>query len=97
MHVSQLKKHIASDLQVSTDLTTIPDADSAAPQPIAVLDSRLVSRGSSTVTELLIHWSGLSPTLVTWEECQDFYRRYKSVPACGQDGFRGGDSVMSRA
>jgi len=93
VHVSQLKKHIAPHLQVSSDLTVFPDADSPQDVPIAVLDSRLVHHGSSTATHLLIQWSGLPSTLATWEERQDFRRRFPAASACGQADSRGGDSV----
>jgi hypothetical protein len=95
VHVSQLKKHIAPHLQVSTDLTVIPDVEIDPPTPIVVLDTRMVSRGSSTTTQLLIQWSRFPSTMTTWEEQKDFCRRYSAAPACGQAGFRGGDSVMN--
>lgn len=63
--------------------------------PVALLDHRIVSKGSSPVSQLLVQWSALPSDLATWEEVHDISRRFPDAPAWGQAGFRGGGSVMS--
>jgi hypothetical protein len=71
VHVSQLKKHIPAATSVCPDQTTISTDPKALLVPEKFLDSKLVQRGSSTETLLLVQWSFLPPELATWEELQD--------------------------
>jgi len=96
VHVSQLKKHISSQVQVSSDLSAIPLDPSTELVPIAVIDSKIVEHGSSLVTKLLIHWSDLPATLATWEEYHECHRRFPVAPAWGQAGSRGGGNVTGQ-
>lgn len=95
VHVSQLKKFVPPHIQVTSDLSVLPDADTAPALPVAVLDSRTVQKGSSTITKLLVQWSDQPAALATWEEIHDLHRRYPDAPACGQAVFRGGGSLMT--
>lgn len=95
VHVSQLKKHISSTISVSQHFPPIADTAPVYMIPVALLDHRVVSHGSSVVSQLLVHWSDLPASLATWEETQDLRRTFTDAPAWGQAGFRGGGSVMS--
>jgi len=95
VHVSQLKKFVPPHTQVTFDLSAIPDDCTDPPSPIAVLDSRVVQHGSSTLTKLLVQWSDQPASLATWEELHDLHRCYPAATACGQAVFQGGSSVMT--
>ena len=56
VHVSQLKHHISSKDQVSSDLNSLPDEATPDVSPVAVLDRRSIRSGVSPKTELLIQW-----------------------------------------
>ena len=49
VHVSQLKKHIGPQVQVSSDLSSIPVDHSAELLLVAVIDTKLVTRRSLVV------------------------------------------------
>jgi len=93
VHVSQLKKHIGPQVQVSSDLSSIPVDHSAELLLVAVIDTKLVTRSSLVVQQLLVQWSGLPASLATWEENHDCRRRFPEAPAWGQAGFHGGGNV----
>jgi len=48
VHVSQLKTHVPPNEQMNSDISTVPLDSSQELLPVAVLDHRLVSIGSST-------------------------------------------------
>jgi len=96
VHVSQLKKHIPAATSVCPDLTTISTNPKALLVPEKFLDSKLVQRGSSAATLLLVHWSFLPPELATWEELQDLTRRFPDAPAWGQAGIQAGGMSQYR-
>jgi hypothetical protein len=50
-------------------------------------------KGSSSVFQVQVLWSGLPSSLTTWEEVADLRRRYPSSPAWGQAGFQEGAIV----
>jgi hypothetical protein len=56
---------VLSDLQVSEQ----------------VLQRRLVTRGVCTVLQVLVQWSGLPPSLATWEDCEALSLRFPRAPA----------------
>jgi len=93
VHVSQLKKHIGPQVQVSSYLSSIPVDHSAELLPVAVINTKLVTRSSSVVQQLLVQWSGLPASLATWEENHDCRHRFPEAPAWGQPGFHGGGNV----
>jgi hypothetical protein len=49
-HVSQLKRAVSSKHQVSA---TLPDASAAMQIPVKVLDTRTISRGGTSVSQVL--------------------------------------------
>lgn len=81
VHVSQLKKHVPPTVTASDNLSTVCTDPMSALSPETFLDSRLVSRGSSTVKQYLVQWSALPPSMATWEEATDLKRRYPKASA----------------
>jgi hypothetical protein len=67
IHVSQLKKVLGSHVQVQTAL---PVADPGVQVPFKVLQRRMIRKGASTVSQVLVHWSGMDESLATWEDAE---------------------------
>jgi hypothetical protein len=65
VHVSQLKQHIPPHTEVSPDFPTLPSDPMQQLVPEAVLDQRVIVVGSSSIHQLLVHWSDLPSTLAT--------------------------------
>ena len=84
VHVSQLKLHVPPHEQVPSDLSSLPANPSQVMVPLAILDHRLVSLGSSSRPRVLMQWSDIHPQLTTWEDAQDIARRFPGPLACGQ-------------
>lgn len=77
-HVSQLKKMIPSDRQVSE---STPDDIESPRVPIKILDSRYVRRGTFSVSQVLVQWSNWQPSLATWEDLVSLKQRFPAAPA----------------
>jgi len=90
LHVSQLKKAISADTQVSP---LIPDIDAALQFPEQILSKRLVSKSVHPVQQALIKWSGWPASLATWEDLEALRQRFPAAPAWGQAGSLQGGSV----
>ena len=80
-HVSQLKKALSTDTQVSPSL---PDPDIALQFPEQILSKRLLTKGVHQVQQALIKWSGWPPSLATWEDLEALRQRFPAAPAWGQ-------------
>ncbi|GMI82927.1 hypothetical protein HRI_001962000 [Hibiscus trionum] len=65
-HVSQLKKHIGSDL-AHADLPIIGPDRSISKEPFKILERRIERRGDRAVTEVLVEWTNSFPKDATWE------------------------------
>jgi hypothetical protein len=81
IHVSQLKKVIGPHVQVHQNL---PDADPCLQVPFKVLQRRICRRGASTVSQVLVQWSGMSEELATWEDSEALRQHFPAAPAWGQ-------------
>jgi hypothetical protein len=44
----------------------------------------LVRKGSSIVSQVLVHWSGTSEALATWEDAEALRQHFPLAPAWGQ-------------
>jgi hypothetical protein len=54
--------------------------------PEQVLGSRLVRRGESVTSQVLIKWNGMSKELATWENEEVLRQQFPAAPAWGQAG-----------
>ena len=95
VHVSQLKKHIPADTQVSSDLSSVSTDPFVEVSPVAVLDHKRVAHAGAVVPRVKIQWSGMPSTLATWEDEKDLRRRFPSAPAWGHAGFQGRGNVRT--
>jgi hypothetical protein len=83
VHVSQLKRHIPTTEQVTTDLSSVSVDPLSPALPVAIMDQAYKSIGSSTALRLLVQWDTPS-NLLTWEDEQDQQRRFPEAPSWGQ-------------
>jgi len=89
-HVSMLKPASSAVPAVSARL---PDLDNNMQVPERVLQSRLHQRGTHSVKQLLIKWSGLDDDLATWEDADAIMQHFPGAPAWGHAGTQGGRDV----
>lgn len=66
-YVSQLKKKIGHNKVVHTDLPGVNEEGELQVEPVEILDRRLVKRGNSPATMVLIRWSNGDVEEATWE------------------------------
>jgi hypothetical protein len=59
--------------------------------PQAILESRITRRGHQTVTQVLIHWEGLSPADATWEIAEEIAARFPKFHLEDKVGLMGED------
>lgn len=84
VHVSQQKRHVPPRTLVESDLDSVPVDPQAVLTPLALLDSRMIQKGASSVAQVQVHWSSLPASMTTWEEVQDLRRRFPTSPTWGQ-------------
>lgn len=75
-HVSQLKKKVGNKTEVQTTLPGIADTGTLNPQPIAILERKLVKRGNNPAVMVLIQWENGSPQEATWEHWDKFSKLF---------------------
>lgn len=90
VHVSHLKQHIPPMTKVSTDLSSVITDETITILPVGVLESKLVAQAGTVQNLVKIQWSGMSPTLATWEDAADLRWCFPSALAWGQARFKGG-------
>ena len=96
VHVSQLKRHLPPQHQVS-DISTISvlTSDSSV-QPLAVLASRSIQRGGVAVPQVQVIWDTASPPSMTWEDKNSLRQRFPQALAWGQASSQGGGHVTAQ-
>jgi ribosomal protein L21E len=74
IHVSQLKKHVTKESSVSDDLTTVSIDPFQIQQPLKILQTRVIQRGSKLIKQVLVQWSSMTEEMATWEDEADVPR-----------------------
>jgi hypothetical protein len=77
-HVSLLKPATSTLTQVSP---TLPDITDALQVPEQFLQRRMHPRGSGSVAQVLVKWSGISEDLSTWEDIGHLKQLFPFAPA----------------
>jgi hypothetical protein len=87
-HVSQLKGAV----HVSQSAEPLPDSIDDMQVLLRILQKRVAKSGTTVRLQALIQWTGLPPSLSTWEDLEHLRQRFPQAPAWGQAGSdRGGD------
>lgn len=75
-HVSQLKKKLGKKHSVQTTLPGVDTDGVINPQPVAILDRRLIKKGNKPATMVLIQWENGKPEEATWEAWTQIAAKY---------------------
>lgn len=77
-HVSQLKRAKSLSQSVSA---TLPDNAVDNQVPDQVLARRIISRGGSSVDQVLVRWSGFDEALDTWKDNEALRQQFPQAAA----------------
>ncbi|KAF7147605.1 hypothetical protein RHSIM_Rhsim03G0132800 [Rhododendron simsii] len=83
-HVSLLKRKLGQHVVAQADLPAINEAGLLAPQPVAILDRRLVKHGGKVATQLLVQWANTFPEEASWEFYTHLQAKFPKFLPCGQ-------------
>ena len=91
-HVSQLR---GTNDFVPAAVSNLPPALGQFSTPEAILDTRVVKKGNSVVSQVLVKWSNCPIADATWEDREDLRARFPLALAWGQASFQGISIVSS--
>jgi hypothetical protein len=89
-HVLQLKPFLPNYSPVFVELPKVADLDKRKIYPEAVLQWRLVKKGSKAIPQALIKWTTLPPEAATWEDLYVLRSRFSGALAGGSASSEGG-------
>nr|XP_027101797.1 uncharacterized protein LOC113722757 [Coffea arabica] len=75
-HVSLLKRHVGNQPVQQHIPTRLTDQGQLLMEPVAILDRRLVRRGRTAATQVLVQWSNSFPEDATREYWYDLHQQY---------------------
>ncbi|XP_037473923.1 uncharacterized protein LOC119349941 [Triticum dicoccoides] len=84
---------IGPEARVSPSLPPANSVLQAEHHPVAIHDHKLVRVKGELQPRFLVRWSGLPPSLATWEDPVELRRRFPSTAAWGQAATQGGANV----
>lgn len=97
-HVSQLKPFVSDYTPVFSNLPSAAVLDQEELKPEAILDRRLVKKGSKAVPQVLIKWMNLPREAATWEDWNVLQQRFPGTLAGGPASTaEGGDVITMKA
>ncbi|KAJ1259108.1 hypothetical protein BS78_10G128000 [Paspalum vaginatum] len=75
----------------------IPDLDASLQFPVRLLAKRVIPKGTSSVSQVLVHWSGWPASMATWKDHVHLLQQFPATPAWGHAGSKeGGCYTCSR-
>ena len=77
-------------------LPVLTDLEATAAVPDQVLERRLVKKGNTAITQVLVTWTGLPKDTATWEDYYVVKNRFPAAPAWGQAASPAGGDVTAR-
>lgn len=78
-HVSQLKPFTPDYTPVFSDLPRPPDLTTTDTAPVAILERRMMKKGSVPVVQVLVQWDHHPPDAATWEDYEVLRARFPSA------------------
>jgi transposase InsO family protein len=90
IHVSQLKRAIGPGDRVQP---TLPVSNPGLQVPFKVLQRRVCRKGGSSISQVLVQWSGMTEDLATWEDSEALRQHFPAADAWGQASSHGGGVV----
>ena len=76
VHVSQLKKYIPAQQEVSTDLSSVTNVDDAILEPVSILGSCLSRRAGASAPRIKVKWGTHHSALINEEDESDLRCRF---------------------
>ena len=92
-----MKSYVPDHTPVFTELPTPLQMDVAELFPQEILDRRLVKKANAAYLQVLIKWSMMPASMVTWEDYDVLQQRFPGATAWGQAVSQGGTSVAQGA
>jgi hypothetical protein len=86
IHVSQLKKAVRPEDQVSADLPVTVMSVQDQVQPVKIYGEWLIRQGNKQVPQILLQWEGLPTSCNTWELLYVAINKFPLAPSWGQAG-----------
>jgi hypothetical protein len=74
----------------------LPSDNANLQVPFRILQHCLVRKGSSSVSQVLVHWSGTLEMLATWEDAEALRQHFPMTPGWGQAVLQEGGIVSGR-
>lgn len=62
-------------------------------QPRTILDKRMAKRQHQAITQVMVHWEGLSPAYATWEDMDELKLQFTRFNLEDKVGFKKGQLV----
>ncbi|KAM1133241.1 hypothetical protein ACFX19_043220 [Malus domestica] len=78
-HVSCLKKHLGDHVQPSVHLPVITESGILQDVPTAILDRRLMKKGHTAVSEVLVQWQNHTTEDATWENYHELKSKFPDI------------------
>lgn len=96
-HVSQLKPFNQDYTPVFSDLPKTPDLTAAPLMPEAILERRMVKKGSASIVQVRVRWSSLTEASATWEDYTVLRQRYPMAPIWEDDARAQAGAIVTPA
>lgn len=80
-HVSQQKPFIPDHTPVFSELPKPLTLDAEQIQPEAILDRKLVKKGTGAHLQVLVKWTSWPESLSTWEDYHVLQKHFPAAPA----------------
>ncbi|KAJ7942659.1 Ty3/gypsy retrotransposon protein [Quillaja saponaria] len=93
-HVSLLKTHHGRH-EVQAQLPQFSEDGLVSPEPVKVLDKRMVKKNNKAVVQLLVEWSHTAPEDATWMDYQKLKKQFPQFHPWGQGSFEGERTDMN--
>lgn len=75
-HVSQLKKKVGLHDQTTSTLPPFDEKGQHLLIPVAILEKMIVKKNNTAVGQWLIQWGHLPVEEATWEDAEEFMRKF---------------------
>jgi hypothetical protein len=92
-HISQLKDYHPDYTPVFSGLPNIPTLDIAETEPEKIIDRKMVKKGNSAITQVLVKWFGIPEDSAAWEDWSILVAHFPAVLAWGQANSAPGGTI----
>lgn len=96
VHVSQLKRHLPPQTEVSDANLILQGDENQVVQPLQILASRSIQRGGVTIPQVHVAWDADTPPSATWEDAFALQQRFPDALAWGQASSQGVGHVTAQ-